>query len=90
VFPSKTNKPDEHLLRIIDDLGDRAGLTGRFDCHKFRSTFATQKSGQYKIQDVQKWLGHKNIQTTMRYLEATNLDNPEFVAKLEAGCKVKV
>jgi integrase/recombinase XerD len=90
VFPSTVGKPDGHLLRIIKDLGKRAGIKGRFDCHKFRSTFATQKSGQFKIQDVQKMLGHKSIETTMRYLEATSLDDPEFVAKIEAGSKVKV
>jgi integrase/recombinase XerD len=90
VFPSTVGKPDNHLLRIIKDLGKRAGIKGRFDCHKFRSTFATQKSGQFKIQDVQKMLGHKSIETTMRYLEATSLDDPEFVAKIEAGSKVKV
>src|SRR6202030_4291464 len=66
VFPSRAGKPDEHLLRIVDDLGDRAGITGRYDAHKFRATFATRNSGRFRPQDVQRMLGHSSISTTMR------------------------
>ena len=84
VFPSTVGKPDEHLLRIVDELGERAGITGRRDAHKFRATFATRNSGRFRPQDVQRMLGHRNIETTMRYLAVSDLDDEEFVRKIEA------
>ena len=85
VFPSKFRKPDEHLLRVVDDLGERARITGRYDAHKFRATFATRNSGRFRPQGVQRMLGHRNIETTMRYLAVTDLDDDEFVKKIEAA-----
>ena len=85
VFPSTVGKPDEHLLRIVDELGERAGINGRYDAHKFRATFATRNSGRFRPQDVQRMLGHRNIETTMRYLAVSDLDDEEFVKKIEAA-----
>jgi integrase len=86
LFPTREGTPDTHLLRIIQDMAERAGLTNiRVDCHKFRATFATDKSGQFRPQDVQKMLGHKSLSTTMRYLAATDQDDPDFVAKIEGA-----
>jgi integrase/recombinase XerD len=85
IFLSNVGRPDEHLLRIVDDLGDRAGITGRYDAHKFRATFATRNSGRFRPQDVQRMLGHRNIETTMRYLAVSDLDDEEFVKKIEAA-----
>jgi integrase len=79
VFPSRVGRPDEHLLRIVDDLGDRAGIKGLFDAYKFRATFATRNSGRFRPQNVQRMLGHRNIERTMRYLAVSDLDNEEFV-----------
>ena len=84
ILPSTTNKPDDHLIRIVEELAERAGITGRYDCHKFRATFATRKSGEdHKPQDIQKMLGHKDLATTMRYLAVTDLDDEDFVKKIE-------
>jgi integrase len=60
--------------------------TSQGSAHKFRATFATRKSGEgHKPQDIQKMLGHKNLATTMRYLAVTDLDDEEFVRKIEAA-----
>jgi integrase len=84
IFPSKVWRPDEHLLRIVDELGERAGITRRYDAHKFRSSFATRISGKFRPQDIQRMQGHRNIETTMRYLAVSDLDGDEFVRKIEA------
>lgn len=46
---------------------DRAGLRSlRF--HDLRHTFGTRMIGKADIRRVQEWMGHADIQTTMRYL----------------------
>jgi integrase len=85
VFPSTVGKPDGHLQRIVVELGECAGITGRCDAHKLRATFATRNYGRFRPQDVQRMLGHRNIETTMRYLAVSDLDDAEFVKKIEAA-----
>ena len=85
IFTSRIGSPDYHLLRVVEGLAERAGITGRADCHKFRSTFATRNSAKFRPQDVQRMLGHRNIATTMRYLAVSDLDDEEFVKKIEAA-----
>ena len=66
------------LQMIISKIKDRAGVTERVHCHKFRRTQATYllNSGM-TIQGVQKILGHTSPDTTQRYaqLSQENLKN---------------
>ena len=57
------------LLRCKDVAG-RAGLDpAKFDIKTFRSTYATRmlRAG-FDVRTVQHWMGHKSLETTMRYL----------------------
>ena len=66
------------LQLILSKIKDRAGVTERVHCHKFRRTQATYllNSGM-TIQGVQKILGHTSPDTTQRYaqLSQENLKN---------------
>lgn len=66
------------LQLILKKIKDRAGVTERVHCHKFRRTQATYllNSGM-SIQGVQKILGHTSPETTQRYaqLSQENLKN---------------
>lgn len=48
----------------------RAGLDpAKFDLKTFRSTYATRMLRQgLDVRTVQQWMGHKSLETTMRYL----------------------
>ena len=46
---------------------DRAGLR-RLRFHDLRHTFGTRMTAKADIRRVQEWMGHADIQTTMRYL----------------------
>ena len=51
-------------------IAARAGLDAeRFDLKTFRSTYATRmlRAG-FDPRTVQHWMGHKSLETTMRYL----------------------
>jgi integrase len=58
------------MLLKCKAIAERAGLDAeKFDLKTFRSTFATRmlRSG-FDVRTVQHWMGHKSLETTMRYL----------------------
>lgn len=70
LFPTSGCRPNLHFLEFLKAVAKRAGLNPD-DCwlHKFRSTFATRAlwSG-IDLRTVQSWLGHSDLESTMRYL----------------------
>jgi integrase len=71
IFPTESGKPKMDFLHRLKACARRAGLEeGEFYLHKFRATYATKslRSG-VDIRTVQDWLGHKDIESTMRYLQ---------------------
>src|ERR1017187_6566615 len=70
VFPSRTGNREQHMLDRCKAVAARAELdAAKFDLKTFRSTYATRmlRSG-FDVRTVQHWMGHKSLETTMRYL----------------------
>lgn len=70
VFPSPRGHRELHMLDRCKEIAVRAGLDpARFHLRKFRSTYATRmlRAG-FDVRTVQHWMGHKSLETTMRYL----------------------
>ncbi len=70
VFPSPAGNREYHMLDHCKDVAKRAGLNAaKFDLKTFRSTYATRtlRAG-FDVRTVQHWMGHKSLETTMRYL----------------------
>lgn len=70
VFPSPTGNREQHMLGHCKAVASRAALDPtKFDLKTFRSTYATRmlRSG-FDVRTVQHWMGHKSLETTMRYL----------------------
>ena len=70
VFPSPTGNREQHMLDRAKAVAQRAQLDPtKFDLKTFRSTYATRmlRSG-FDVRTVQHWMGHKSLETTMRYL----------------------
>jgi integrase len=83
ILATRSGKPDGKLLRSLKRLALRAGLNcgtcrgckgairecEEFTLHKLRRTFITAmlRNG-FDLRTVQSWAGHKDIQSTMRYL----------------------
>lgn len=78
IFPNTQGQPDEHLLRITQRIADDAGVTGRVDNHKFRSTAITRwlRNGS-TVPEVMAYVGHKNPATILRYAAKVNLQKRE-------------
>lgn len=70
VFPSPAGNREYHMLDRCKAVAARAGLDPeKFDLKTFRSSFATRSLRDgFDIRTVQSWMGHKSLETTMRYL----------------------
>jgi integrase len=81
VFPSPTGNREQHMLDRCKEIAKRAGLDPeKVDLKTFRSTYATRmlRAG-FDVRTVQHWMGHKSLETTMRYL----VPAPDVHARLD-------
>ena len=78
IFPNKLGKPDEHLIRVVQRVAKRVGVTGRVDNHKFRSTAITLwlRDGR-TVPEVMSYVGHKNPSTILHYAAKMDLQKRE-------------
>ena len=78
VFPNRNGNRLNHLLRRLQTIAARAGVTGT-TLHKFRHTYGTRLLERgADIVTVQKLMGHSDLKTTEKYL------NPEDSLKRKA------
>ena len=75
VFPTRNGTPRTHrkqLLELCKAVAERAKLNpDEFWLHKFRATFATMHlQAGVDLRTVQVWLGHKDLESMMRYLKS--------------------
>jgi integrase/recombinase XerD len=71
VFPTAGCNPKLNFLDDLKVVAGRAKLNkDNFWLHKFRATFATRCLwAGVDLRTVQQWLGHSDIESTMRYLK---------------------
>jgi integrase len=71
VFPTAGCRPKLDFLDCLKTIAERAKLdSDGFWLHKFRATFATRCLwAGVDLRSVQEWLGHSDMESTMRYLK---------------------
>jgi integrase/recombinase XerD len=71
VFPTTGCRPKLDFLDCLKAIAERAKLDpDGFWLHKFRATFATKCLwAGVDLRTVQQWLGHSDMESTMRYLK---------------------
>ena len=70
IFPTAGCNPKLDFLDCLKRVAKRANLTCRVKLHKFRATFATWHLwAGTDIRTVQAWMGHSDLESTMRYLK---------------------
>jgi integrase/recombinase XerD len=71
VFPTAGCRPKLNFLDDLKAVAERAELKKEdFWLHKFRATFATWHLwAGVDLRTVQQWLGHSDMESTMRYLK---------------------
>jgi integrase len=82
VFANSEGNMCTHSWDDCKKVGERAKVTDRHP-HRFRATFATTLlQNGVGLKTVQKLLGHKNLESTMRYL--AKAESPKVRAKVNA------
>ncbi len=83
IFPTASGRRNDKWLDVCKRIAKKAGLDpDRFWLHKFRSTCATTMlQAGMDIKSVQHVLGHKDLESTMRYLAP--LRSTQMRSKLE-------
>jgi integrase/recombinase XerD len=71
VFPTSGCNPKLDFLDCLKAIAERAKFDkDDFRLHKFRATFATRCLwAGVDLRTVQQWLGHSDMESTMRYLK---------------------
>ena len=71
VFPTSGCNPKLNFLDALKAIAERAEIRKEhFRLHKFRATFATWHLwAGIDLRTVQHWLGHSDLESTMRYLK---------------------
>jgi integrase/recombinase XerD len=77
VFPTSGCNPKLDFLDCLKACAERAKLDkDDFWLHKFRSTFATRCLwAGVDLRTVQQWLGHSDMESTMRYLKPSRSEH---------------
>src|SRR5262249_32467300 len=70
VFPSPAGNREYHMLEHCKAVAEPSGSRFRtIRSQTFRSTYATRTlPAGFDIRTIQYWMGHKSLETTMRYL----------------------
>ncbi len=87
IFPNRVGGPNKHLLRVIERIAKRAGITDDATLHRARRTSITLYSGETNPQTIQKLAGHKDLRTTMRYLVAYEANSKQMQEATESVSK---
>ncbi len=68
VFSNREGKPYTDIREPLNDAAQRAGINGAIKLHQLRHAFCSHAlmSG-IDARTVQKWMGHKDLKTTLRY-----------------------
>ena len=70
IFPTLGCKPKLDFLDCLKRAASRAKMTVPCYLHKFRATFATWHLwAGVDLRTVQSWMGHSDLESTMRYLK---------------------
>jgi site-specific recombinase XerD len=82
LFANREGTVDRNLLRVVKRVAVRAGLKGRVDVHKFRSTSICQRlrSG-WSLQDTMSAAGHSDLATVKRYLAVASRDQMQQMSE---------
>ena len=87
LFPNRDNRPNGHLLRIIQRLGQGGGF--EVELHRLRKTWASMLFlAGVPLTKLQAMLGHESLETTQRYLADIELQRGDLAKSLAKASAV--
>ena len=85
-FPTAKESPIPTIREPLNDAAQRAGINGAIRLHQLRHAFCSHAlmSG-IDARTVQKWMGHKDLKTTLRYAHVSPDHEKAAIQKLSYG-----
>lgn len=79
LFPNRDGKPNGHQIRKLQQIARRSGQDpNEFWLHKFRASMCSwHHENGMSANSVRKIAGHASLQTTLRYLQAADLQSEQ-------------
>lgn len=71
------NVDEKRVWTVIGQACEAAGINRRFSMHDLRRAWASHMlAAGNRIEDISRWLGHRDVLTTMRYLRVVDVAHP--------------
>lgn len=84
VFCSSDGKPQRDVRTALNNAADRAKIEGPIKLHQLRHAFCSHALMQgIDPRTVQKWMGHKDLTTTLRYAHVSPDHERSAIQKLQ-------
>ena len=83
VFSNASGKPYARVDKALRNAAQRAGIEGAVTLHPLRHAFCSHALMQgIDPRTVQKWMGHKDLKTTLRYAHVSPDHEREAIQRL--------
>jgi len=83
VFANREGKPYRDLRESLDKAAQKAGIGDSVKLHQLRHAFCSHALMQgIDPRTVQKWMGHKDLKTTLRYAHVSPAHERKAIQKL--------
>lgn len=86
VFCNAEGKPYDNVKRALNSAAKRAGIQGGVQLHQLRHAFCSHALMQgVDPRTVQKWMGHKDLKTTLKYAHVSPDHEKAAIQRLSYG-----
>jgi len=88
VFCNREGQPYDNIRKALNSAAQRAGIEGKVGLHPLRHAFCSHALMQgIDARTVQRWMGHRGLETTLRYAHVSPDHEKAAIQRLlaEAG-----
>ena len=83
VFGNRDGQPYDNIRKALNSAAKRAGIEGGVKLHQLRHAFCSHALMQgIDPRTVQKWMGHKDLKTTLKYAHVSPDHEKTAIQKL--------
>jgi integrase len=83
VFANQGGQPYDNIYKALRSAAQRAGIEGKVGLHQLRHAFCSHALMQgIDPRTVQKWMGHRDLKTTLRYAHVSPAHEKAAIQRL--------
>ena len=91
VFVNQEGRPYDNIRKSLLGAAERAGIVDGVGLHQLRHAFCSHSlMAGVDPRTVQKWMGHQDLKTTLRYAHVSPAHEKEAIQRLSYGTRHQV